>query len=120
MQACLEWNIPLSEATRVMNSVDVENKGFIDFDEFAQRFDPTLQVSADDEELLRLYQEGIMGEEQPITLAGAQHGTTTADPLVDEAKHYRAENSDLRGRLSRAMNKIKDLTTDLKAERARA
>jgi len=120
MQACLDWNIPLSEASRVLNSTDVDGKGFIDFDEFAQRFDPALEVSADDEEMLRLYQEGIMGDEQPIRLAGVQHGTSAAEPLVDESKHYRNENGDLRGRLARAMGQISDLTSDLKVSRANA
>lgn len=119
MQACLEWNIPLSEATRVMNSVDTDHKGFIDFDEFAKRFDPVLEVSADDDELLRLYQAGIMGDESPIKLRGVQHGTSTADPFVDEAQHYRTENGDLRGRLARSMQQIERLTADLKASRAR-
>jgi Ca2+-binding EF-hand superfamily protein len=120
MQACIEWNIPLSEATRVMNSVDVDQKGFIDFDEFARRFDPVLEVSPDDEELLRLYQEGIMGNEEPIVLSKVQHGTSTAEPFVDEAKHYRTQNGDMRGRLARAMQSISDLQKDLKASRDHA
>merc|ERR1719329_919872 len=100
-----------------MNCTDLDNKGYIDFDEFAQHFNPALIVSEDDEELLRLYQEGIMGNEQPIKLGGVTHGTSTASPLVDETKHYRDDNQDLRGRLARAMGQIDELNKDLKASR---
>eukprot|EP00929_Paragymnodinium_shiwhaense_P119679 TRINITY_DN91566_c0_g1_i1.p1 TRINITY_DN91566_c0_g1~~TRINITY_DN91566_c0_g1_i1.p1 ORF type:complete len:713 (-),score=117.58 TRINITY_DN91566_c0_g1_i1:79-2217(-) len=120
MEACHQWGIPLSEAKRVMNSVDEDDKGYIDFDEFARRFDPVLEVSADDDEILRLYQAGVMGDEKPISLAGVRHGTTTADPLSDEAGDYRTENKDLRGRLARAMRRVSDLESDLKASRAHA
>eukprot|EP00931_Biecheleriopsis_adriatica_P085484 TRINITY_DN599_c0_g1_i1.p1 TRINITY_DN599_c0_g1~~TRINITY_DN599_c0_g1_i1.p1 ORF type:complete len:750 (-),score=180.41 TRINITY_DN599_c0_g1_i1:65-2266(-) len=120
MEACMNWNIPLSEAERVMNCTDIDQKGFIDFDEFARRFNPYLEVSEDDDEILRLYQEGIMANEQPIKLAGMHHGTSTAEPLVDEASEYRTDNADLRGRLARAMRRVSDLETDLKASRAHA
>lgn len=120
MQACVDWNIPLSEATRVLNCTDLDQKGFIDFDEFAQHFDPVLEVSPDDEELLRLYQEGVMGGEQPIKLAGATHGTSSAEPIVDETQHYRSDNADLRSRLARSMRQVSELTSDLKASRAHA
>merc|ERR1712137_782497 len=60
--------------------------------------------------------EGIMADEQPIKLAGMHHGTSTAEPLVDEASEYRTDNADLRGRLARAMHRVSDLETDLKVE----
>jgi len=60
-----------------------------------------------------------MGE-RPLALAGVQHGTSTADPLVDEAAHYRDQNGDLRGRLARAMRRISELHKDLKESRAHA
>ena len=44
MDFCAISNIPLAEAERVMNCTDVDQKGFIDFDEFARRFDPFLEV----------------------------------------------------------------------------
>jgi Ca2+-binding EF-hand superfamily protein len=118
MDACHKWNIPLSEAQRVMNCTDLDKKGFIDFDEFARRFDPYLEITADDEEILRLYQEGIMGNEQPLPLSGVRHGTSTAEPLIDEAAHYRDENGDLRGRLARSMKQIKGLEQDLSDARS--
>eukprot|EP00930_Biecheleria_cincta_P106347 TRINITY_DN9977_c0_g2_i1.p1 TRINITY_DN9977_c0_g2~~TRINITY_DN9977_c0_g2_i1.p1 ORF type:complete len:706 (-),score=128.36 TRINITY_DN9977_c0_g2_i1:61-2178(-) len=120
MDACKNWNLPLAEAERVMNCTDVDQKGFIDFDEFARRFDPFLEVSEDDEEILRLYQQGIMADEQPLKLAGVHHGTSSAEPLVDEALEYRTQNGDLRSRLARAMRRVSDLEDDLKASRAHA
>lgn len=120
MEACANWNIPLAEAERVMNCTDLDQKGFIDFDEFARRFDPFLEVSEDDEEILRLYQQGIMGDEQPLKLAGVHHGTSSAEPLIDEAGEYRTQNGDLRSRLARAMRRVSDLEDDLKASRAHA
>lgn len=120
MDFCAISNIPLAEAERVMNSTDVDQKGFIDFDEFARRFDPFLEVNEDDEEILRLYQQGIMGDEQPLKLAGVHHGTSSAEPLIDEAVEYRGQNGDLRSRLARAMGRVSDLEDDLKTSRAHA
>lgn len=120
MEACANWNIPLAEAERVMNCTDLDQKGFIDFDEFARRFDPFLEVSEDDEEIMRLYQQGIMGNEQPFKLAGVHHGTSSVEPLIDETAEYRTQNGDLRSRLARAMRQVSNLEDDLKASRAHA
>merc|ERR1711920_702627 len=35
---CAEWNIPTSEAQRVINEADKDANGALDFDEFAKRF----------------------------------------------------------------------------------
>jgi len=37
---CKEWNIPMSEADRVLDCADINENGTLDFNEFAQRFDP--------------------------------------------------------------------------------
>ncbi|CAE8727615.1 unnamed protein product, partial [Polarella glacialis] len=36
---CAEWNIPTSEAARVIAEADRDRKGSLNFDEFAKRFD---------------------------------------------------------------------------------
>merc|ERR1719482_1025039 len=120
MNACRNWNVPLSEAERVMNCTDLDQKGYIDFDEFARRFDPYLEITPDDDEIMRLYQEGVMGDERPLNLSGVRHGTSTAEPLVDETAIYRTENGDLRGRLARSMHRISELEKDLEASRTHA
>jgi Ca2+-binding EF-hand superfamily protein len=111
--ACRKWNIPVSEAQRVINCADVDENGYLDFDEFAKRFDPTGSMTADDEEIVRLYQQGVMANESPIKLSGVYHGTSTTEPLVDEAALLRTDNADLRGRLARCMRKVADLEATL-------
>jgi len=39
---CRQWNIPMSEAERVISAADVDDNGTLDFNEFAQRFDPAV------------------------------------------------------------------------------
>merc|ERR1712100_820018 len=38
MVKCREWNIPTSEAERVLKEADMDRDGTLDFNEFAQRF----------------------------------------------------------------------------------
>merc|ERR1719478_2133810 len=40
LDLCRQWNIPTSEAQRVIRAADLDNNGTLDFNEFAQRFDP--------------------------------------------------------------------------------
>merc|ERR1719359_1904836 len=42
---CREWNIPTSEAERVVQEADLDMNGTLDFNEFAKRFN-TLQGGA--------------------------------------------------------------------------
>jgi len=45
---CREWNIPGSEAERVIKAADLDANGTLDFDEFAKRFDPYEGDAVDD------------------------------------------------------------------------
>lgn len=45
---CREWNIPGSEAERVIEAADLDANGTLDFDEFAKRFDPCEGEAWDD------------------------------------------------------------------------
>merc|ERR1719453_2604030 len=40
MDLCRQWNIPGAEASRVLQAADLDHNGTLDFNEFAQRFDP--------------------------------------------------------------------------------
>merc|ERR1719326_94182 len=40
LDMCRQWNIPTSEANRVIGAADLDHNGTLDFNEFAQRFDP--------------------------------------------------------------------------------
>jgi len=40
LDLCRQWNIPQSEAQRVIRAADLDHNGTLDFAEFAQRFDP--------------------------------------------------------------------------------
>merc|ERR1719487_659048 len=42
LQKCKEWNIPDSEATRVLGEADTDLDGTLSFDEFAKRFNSAL------------------------------------------------------------------------------
>jgi len=41
-ELCRKWNIPSSEAERIISAADVDENGTLDFNEFAQRFDPCI------------------------------------------------------------------------------
>lgn len=45
---CREWNIPGSEAERVIKAADLDANGNLDYDEFAKRFDPDEGETWDD------------------------------------------------------------------------
>eukprot|EP00928_Gymnodinium_smaydae_P036558 TRINITY_DN25534_c0_g1_i1.p1 TRINITY_DN25534_c0_g1~~TRINITY_DN25534_c0_g1_i1.p1 ORF type:complete len:544 (+),score=75.43 TRINITY_DN25534_c0_g1_i1:61-1692(+) len=40
LEMCKKWNIPTSEAQRIMHDADMDHNGTLSFNEFAQRFDP--------------------------------------------------------------------------------
>eukprot|EP00929_Paragymnodinium_shiwhaense_P074838 TRINITY_DN38294_c0_g1_i1.p1 TRINITY_DN38294_c0_g1~~TRINITY_DN38294_c0_g1_i1.p1 ORF type:complete len:438 (-),score=112.38 TRINITY_DN38294_c0_g1_i1:401-1714(-) len=45
--ACERWNIPTSEAERLLAAADLDGDGMLDFDEFAKRLDPYVGFEAD-------------------------------------------------------------------------
>jgi len=48
LEMCRNWNIPASEAERVIQAADMDHNHSLDFNEFAQRFDPYEGTDGDD------------------------------------------------------------------------
>lgn len=70
---CLEWNIPTSEARRIISEADRDRKGYLDFDEFAKRFGG-------------LWNNGSRG---PLrSLAPAPHQTRPRQPKTSDGRPF--------------------------------
>eukprot|EP00929_Paragymnodinium_shiwhaense_P076663 TRINITY_DN3944_c0_g1_i2.p1 TRINITY_DN3944_c0_g1~~TRINITY_DN3944_c0_g1_i2.p1 ORF type:complete len:775 (-),score=220.41 TRINITY_DN3944_c0_g1_i2:314-2638(-) len=82
MEMCRDWNIPLSEAQRVVEAADLNDDGSLDFNEFAQRFDP-YDDQAEERERLRL-------------LAQAEEEARRQAALEAEMARRRAEEEEAR------------------------
>eukprot|EP00746_Dinoflagellata_sp_MGD_P168294 gnl/MRDRNA2_/MRDRNA2_99640_c0_seq1.p1 gnl/MRDRNA2_/MRDRNA2_99640_c0~~gnl/MRDRNA2_/MRDRNA2_99640_c0_seq1.p1 ORF type:complete len:594 (+),score=132.23 gnl/MRDRNA2_/MRDRNA2_99640_c0_seq1:97-1878(+) len=99
MDLCRQWNIPSSEAERVIRAADLDHNGTLDFNEFAQRFDP-YTGPRDDCGMSASFgsTRHNPADDRPIGGSGARHNPADDRPIGGSgARHNPAEERPIGG-----------------------